>query len=544
MIVKKVATKRSAAPKSRALHARDLCDYIAGPNAGDNDEKVEHRGSLNLLNIDHQAQVAEIGELAETARRSAQPIQHWILSWRQGEQPTADQADGAVRMFVGELGLAEHQVIYALHRDTDNYHLHLAINRVHPESERVVTVNRGFDLEIAHRAIARIEHAQGWEREANGRYQVLAHGELSREPAVDAAPRQPSTRARDLEIQSGDKSAQRKAIEEAAEVLRKAADWREIHARLAEREMRIEPKGSGAILWVGDVAVKASTAGRDCSLSALEKRLGEFVPPEHSQDFPRRASEPLVVAARGWSAYFGEREAHFTNRKEERASLNAHQRDEWARLADQHRGERHQVFEADWRGKGDALNAIRSVLAARQAQEKAALKEECAAEREKLRERFPRFPTFEDWQRQRLGREAADAWRFTPKTSATPGLITGEGAEVGHTHDIRDFIAAVKGREVHYHRLGEPDQKSFVDRGRVILIHDLERDSVRAALQLSAQKWKSLHVSGSETYLRQCVELAAEHGFRISNPELAPAIEAERERRSRERELHRDRHPD
>ena len=97
MIVKKVATKRSAAPKSRGLHARDLCDYIAGPNAGDKDEKVEHRGSLNLLNIDHQAQVAEIGELAETARRSAQPIQHWILSWRQGEQPTADQADGAVR---------------------------------------------------------------------------------------------------------------------------------------------------------------------------------------------------------------------------------------------------------------------------------------------------------------------------------------------------------------------------------------------------------------------------------------------------------------
>jgi hypothetical protein len=55
---------------------------------------------------------------------------------------------------------------------------------------------------------------------------------------------------RDLEIQSGDKSVQRKAIEEAAEVLRKAGDWRNRHSRLAESEMRIEPKGSGAILWV------------------------------------------------------------------------------------------------------------------------------------------------------------------------------------------------------------------------------------------------------------------------------------------------------
>jgi hypothetical protein len=47
---------------------------------------------------------------------------------------------------------------------------------------------------------------------------------------------------------------------------------------------------------------------------------------------------------------------------------------------------------------------------------------------------------------------SADVWRLTPKTSATPGLITGEGAELGHTHDIRDFIAAVKGRDVHYRR--------------------------------------------------------------------------------------------
>jgi Relaxase/Mobilisation nuclease domain len=223
MIVKRVATKRSVAPKSRALHARDLCDYIAGPNAGDKDELVEHPGALNFLNIDHEAQVAEMCELAETARGSAQQIHHWILSWRQGEQPTASQADGAVRMFIGELGLADHQAIYALHRDTDNFHLRLAINRVHPESERVVTVNRGFDLEIAHRAIARIEHVQGWEREANGRYQVVQHGDLGRAPIADAAPRQPSPRARDLEIQSGDKSAQRKAIEEAAEVLRKRA---------------------------------------------------------------------------------------------------------------------------------------------------------------------------------------------------------------------------------------------------------------------------------------------------------------------------------
>ena len=81
-------------------------------------------------------------DLAEVAGRGARPVQHWILSWREGEQPTRAQADEAVRMFLDEMGLAEHQVIYALHRDTHNWHLHLAVNRVHPESDRLVTVNK------------------------------------------------------------------------------------------------------------------------------------------------------------------------------------------------------------------------------------------------------------------------------------------------------------------------------------------------------------------------------------------------------------------
>src|SRR5262245_40718770 len=169
VIIKKVPMKKAAAAKSKAVHVRDLCDYIAGPDAGERDEKVEHRGAVNLLNLDHETQVQEIADLAEAAKHSPQPVQHWIMSWRPGEQPTAIQADQAVRMFLGEMGLSEHQAIYALHRDTDNCHLHLALNRVHPETERAVTVGKGFDIEVAHRAIARIEHEQGWRHERGAR---------------------------------------------------------------------------------------------------------------------------------------------------------------------------------------------------------------------------------------------------------------------------------------------------------------------------------------------------------------------------------------
>ena len=105
------------------------------------------------------------------------------------------QADQAVGMFLDEMGLAEHQALYGLHRDTENWHLHMAVNRVHPETEKLATVNNGFDHEVAHRAIARIEHAQGWQREERGLFRTLENGRVERVRPRDEQERKPSAQA-------------------------------------------------------------------------------------------------------------------------------------------------------------------------------------------------------------------------------------------------------------------------------------------------------------------------------------------------------------
>ncbi len=48
MIIKKITTSRRASPKSKAVNVRALADYIAGPRAGGDGEKVEHRGALKV----------------------------------------------------------------------------------------------------------------------------------------------------------------------------------------------------------------------------------------------------------------------------------------------------------------------------------------------------------------------------------------------------------------------------------------------------------------------------------------------------------------
>jgi hypothetical protein len=526
MIVKKVPTSKHAPPKSKASNVRALVDYIAGLRAGGEGEKVEHRGAVNLLNIDHEGQMLEMIDLAETAKRSPQPVQHWIMSWREGEQPTAAQADAAVAMFLDEMGLARHQAIYALHRDTHNWHLHLAVNRVDPDTEKVVTVNNRFDHEVAHRAIARIEQRQGWQREDRALFLPRGDGDLERARPRGRDQRQASAVARDFEERAGARSAERIASEEAAPIIRTARTWSEVHRELGQRGIRFEKKGSGAILWIGDQPVKASSAGRDCSMSALQKRLGEFAPATGLplEDTPARDPQPVDPGSTVWTQYMEARTRHGGERAAIRDRLVEQHREAWKHMAERHRRERAQVFRRSWRGKGDLLNATRSVLAAQQAQEKAALRERQKLERAQLR-REQRFPPFKVWLTERSP-ELAHEWRYRERRPAT---IEGPELDPPSTRDIRSFEALADGSQVHYRLKGTRTPAAFTDRGRIIDIRDTRRESVLAALQLSAQKWGTFTVHGSESFRRLCAELAAEQGFRIENPELQAAIEARRE---------------
>jgi len=110
--------------------------------------------------------------LSEDAMRSKNTVEHFVLSLREGEKPTPEQVEEMITIWLRELGLSDCQIIYGLHEDTDNYHLHIAVNRMHPERLECIKINGGFSREAEHRAIALIEHAQGWKSEKNARYTV------------------------------------------------------------------------------------------------------------------------------------------------------------------------------------------------------------------------------------------------------------------------------------------------------------------------------------------------------------------------------------
>ena len=165
-------------------------------------------------------------------------------------------------------------------------------------------------------------------------------------------------------------------------------------------------------------------------------------------------------------------------------------------------------------------------MAADHAMRRAELMERQKRERDSLRARFGRRKTFEQFLVEQGEPQLAEQWRY--RDSEMPGTaILGDGDEIPHKRDIRDFIAQVHQSahsqlaEIHYSSRSDPSHVSFTDRGKRIDVWQAQDEAaVLAALQLGAQKWGTLTITGPNDFKHLCAQLAAQHGFKISNPEL------------------------
>ena len=394
MIAKKIRNPRKSA--SKYVRIQRLVDYVRNPKNKNEQEKNVYDGARNFFEENKKAQVKEMQDLAHAAARSKDPINHYVISWKSNEKPTPEQIERTVDVVLDELKMKDHKVIYALHADTKHPHLHLVVNRVHPETEKVVLPNRGFDLELIHRAVARLEHEQGWEKEERARYQVQENGELRRNK-YEERERHPSQEKRDQEERTGAKSAERIAQEKVPAVLRAAASWKELHEGLAKEGMHFEKKGTGAVLRVGKVPVKASSVGREYSLGNLQKRLGAFEPAHKHLEVQLRSPEPLAPKSSDWRRYLSEKARYEEQKKNAVVSFREKHSNEKRELTTQKQEKQVQLFSQDWKGRGKELNQERSRLAGENQAALSSLKVSQASETQGLKQKHPPFPSLEAW---------------------------------------------------------------------------------------------------------------------------------------------------
>lgn len=433
MVVKKIKNKKTKKPKFWQIG--DLVDYIRFPHDKNPQEKIEYAGGRNFFSSTHVGQKMEMIALARESAHSNMPVQHWMFSWKEGEQPDREQVEELVDIFLEEMGLSGHQTIYGLHYDTDNYHLHIAVNRMNSETGKVVLPFNGLDIREAHKIVALVEHRQGWASEENSMYAILENGELARRRIIKEV--KPKQTALDFEHATGEKSAQRIAQERGYDIIKNAQSWAELHGKLAEIGLRFEKKGSGAVIIVGENVVKASSVDRSFSMGKLCKKLGHFEEGIYPEGLGMLSPEPLCsVNFEAWKEY----RQVFTEslEKVETAGGNI----ELARMKERHGQERKKALSHLAKYGLPVLNIARHCLMAQQRAERFSLR----SGRKRTRGGKPRF---ESWLRTRGLEKAAGCWRYRAsweeKRHAPPPVQQSEkGANImRELEDFRKYANAV-----------------------------------------------------------------------------------------------------
>ncbi|MBX2831461.1 MAG: relaxase/mobilization nuclease domain-containing protein [Rhodospirillales bacterium] len=265
MIATKIG-KKSGVPDNYTR----LGEYIAAA-----EEKGEKLHQFWIRNCDAGTNIEDL-DLAlleiEAVRRQkpdiADKTYHLVVSFRPGEQDRLSKDDlmAIEAEYAKALGYADHQRVAGTHINTDNFHMHIAFNKVNPETLKVITPHRDFKI------LAKVS------REMEKKYGLAIDPGMTDGKARD--PNKLSPAARDYEAHTWQESFQRHVLkhrEEILEGLGKAKNWQEAHEVLAGYDISLKLRGNGMVLMSPDgQAMKASQLDRSCSKKKLEGRFGMF----------------------------------------------------------------------------------------------------------------------------------------------------------------------------------------------------------------------------------------------------------------------------
>jgi hypothetical protein len=230
-------------------------------------------GNLEGLDRREDAEMAlSVMELIQegNVRSKKDKAYHVVISFHPNDRKLLDtELEDVVRRTVAAAGLEEHQYIGVRHSDQEHEHVHVAVNKIHPETLKIHHPFRDVP-----------------------RFKALAtelEEELGLHKVDRSVRRMESDRSRDCEAQRGIQSFSRWARRLIGDrtKLEGIPNWEALHHELQRFGVRLVPRGNGfAIVDAtrSNLACKASALGRGWSKQRLCERYGDFVPgPDRDQ---------------------------------------------------------------------------------------------------------------------------------------------------------------------------------------------------------------------------------------------------------------------
>ena len=219
---------------------------------------------------DYELAIQEVADTqALNTRTTQEKTYHLIVSFRPEDETrlTPEAFKAIEERFAQALGLSEHQRHCGVHVNTENMHMHVAYNLIHPE--KLTRVEPWRDYIKRDKLCRELEKEYGFVID-NGRDQAREKSLGGKAAAVEA-----HTGRQSFEGYARDQG------EGILAILENARSWEDVHCAFARHGLELKPRGAGLAVKNrhGRHVAKASAAHRDLSLKKLEARFGIFQEP-------------------------------------------------------------------------------------------------------------------------------------------------------------------------------------------------------------------------------------------------------------------------
>ncbi|AWG82254.1 TraI/MobA(P) family conjugative relaxase [Vibrio parahaemolyticus] len=298
MIVEEIKSKKT----TRSLQG--LINYML--DTEHNGEKLDYSHISNCYSVDTDMAVVEMDLIQrQNTRTKLDKTLHLVVSFPEGEIPTREQLDDIEQTLSESIGMGHHQRLSVAHSNTENYHLHMAINRIDPETHKMVNPYN------YHKSL------------------MVAATELELKHGLEITERQPrSLEALTMDYHSGEQSlhswCQEHIKDSLEETLKQASSWQDVHSVFDKVGLSLKKSGRGLVVYNqdNDTAIKASSLSRNLSLTQLQKKLGRFSPSQSKSATSKTRS--AMTQEKKQDPLFARYEAFKTSRQEHKeASLDA-----------------------------------------------------------------------------------------------------------------------------------------------------------------------------------------------------------------------------
>ena len=260
-----------------------LARYLLHGRSGVETERVAWTAGRNLGLDDPELAAAIMQATANANPQVEVPVYHLTINFDPADAVTPEQMQAVADRVLADLSLTEHQAFMVAHRDRAHPHVHIMVNRVHPDTG--IAWDRWKDRPRIERTLRELERELGLREVAGRLYQMDGKEPPERAPLTSGERRQAE--------RTGDPAFPDRVRAHLPQ-LRAARSWDELEATLARYGLRLERKGQGLVITDGRQQVKASRVARDLSLRRLEQRFGIPYPEREPSAQARETLSPAV----------------------------------------------------------------------------------------------------------------------------------------------------------------------------------------------------------------------------------------------------------